>query len=178
VLLRRLPGRRQRAGLAVGVLGLVLLGLPSLDAGGSNATGVGLVLLACWSYGWAVNLNVPLTQKYGALPVFWRGQLVSAALLVPFGMYGWSGGRSSWDTSSALAMLALGALGTALAFVAMCELAARVGSTRASSLTYIEAIVALAVGVTIAGEPLVALEVAGCAVLLCGAWLVSRADEH
>jgi hypothetical protein len=32
--------------------------------------------------------------------------------------------------------------------------------------------------VTIAGEPLVALEVAGCAVLLCGEWLVLRADEH
>lgn len=176
VLLRHLPGRAQLAGLAVGAVGLVMLGWTSINAGGNNALGVALVVIACCSYGWAVNLNVPLTQKYGALPVFWRCQLISVAVLAPFGAFGLTGGRSQWNTQSAAAMVALGVFGTALAFVAMCELSARVGSTRASALTYLEAVIALAVGVAIASEPLIGLEVAGCGVLLAGAWLSSRAD--
>jgi drug/metabolite transporter (DMT)-like permease len=71
----------------------------------------------------------------------------------------------------------LGVFGTALAFVAMVGLSARVGATRASSLTYVEAIVALALGAIVRGEDIRPLEVAGCGVLLLGAWFISRGDR-
>ena len=71
----------------------------------------------------------------------------------------------------------LGTFGTALAFVAMVGLSARVGATRASSLTYFEAIVALMLGAIVRDEAIRALELAGCAVLLLGAWFISRDDR-
>ena len=61
-------------------------------------------------------------------------------------------GRGSWQANSGGgvdALLLLGMLGTALAFVAMSSLSARVGSTRSASLTYLEAIVALIMGVIV-----------------------------
>ncbi len=177
VLLRRLPGRSQLFGLAVGVLGVVLLGIPSVGRGSSSAIGVLLVIIACCSYGVATNLAVPLTQKYGSVPVFWRAQAVSVLLTAPFGLYGLTGGRSSWSLKSAAALLALGVLGTAVAFVMMTQLGSRVGSTRSASLTYVEAVFALIIGVLVANEPVVGLEVLGCIVLLVGAWLTSRADR-
>lgn len=177
MLLRRLPGPSQLVGLAIGALGIVLLGVPSLDKGSSSVLGVVLVLVACMSYGVATNLAVPLTQKYGSLPVFWRAQLVSVALTAPFGLYGLTGGRSEWNLKSALSLLVLGVLGTCVAFLMMTALGARVGSTRSASLTYAEAVFALIIGVVIAKETVVPFEVIGCVVLLVGAWLTSRADK-
>jgi drug/metabolite transporter (DMT)-like permease len=173
IALWRLPGRNQVLGLLVGAIGIVLLGLPALGDGGSSASGVLLVVVACLSYGVAVTINVPLAQKYGSVPLFLRAQWVAVILTAPYGVWG-AATDTSWDWSSAGAVLVLGAFGTALAFVAMVSLSARVGATRAASLTYLEAIVALALGVAVRGEPIRALEVIGCGVLLAGAWLISR----
>ena len=177
LLLRRLPGRAQLLGLAVGVIGVVLLGIPSLNEGGTKFGSALLVVLACASYGVAVTLAVPLTQKYGSMPVFWRAQLVSVVLTAPFGVYGLMGGRSHFDARPTMALIVLGVMGTAVAFICMTMLGARVGSTRSASLTYFEAVFALIVGAVILREPVIAIEVAGCAVLLLGAWLSSRAEH-
>jgi drug/metabolite transporter (DMT)-like permease len=174
--LRRLPGRSQLIGLGVGALGIVLLGLPAMSDGGSSALGVVLVVLACLSYGVAVTINVPLAQKYGSIPTFWRAQMVGLVLTLPYGAWGLTHG-SEWNAKSAGAVVVLGVFGTALAFVAMVGLSARVGATRASSLTYFEAIIALALGALVRGEQVVALELTGCGVLLLGAWFISRDDR-
>jgi drug/metabolite transporter (DMT)-like permease len=175
IALRRLPGRWQQLGLIVGALGIVLLGIPALGDGGSSAWGVVLVVVACASYGVAVTVNVPLAQKYGAAATFWRCQLVSMILTAPFA--GWGLRESTWNMKSALALLVLGVFGTALAFLAMIGLSARVGSTRSSALTYLEAIIALVLGILFRNEKLRLLELVGCVVLLVGAWLVSRSDS-
>lgn len=135
IALARLPGRNQFIGLSVGALGIVLLGLPALGDGGSSALGVGLILAACTCYGVAIVANVPLAQRYGAIPSFWWAQGVAVVLTAPFGLWG-SVQDSSWDLRAAGAVLALGAGGTAFAFVAMVALSSRVGATRAASLTY------------------------------------------
>jgi drug/metabolite transporter (DMT)-like permease len=175
IALRRLPGRWQQLGLIVGALGIVLLGIPALGDGGSSAVGVVLVVVACMSYGVAVTVNVPLAQKYGAVATFWRCQLVSMVLTAPFAA--WGLGESRWNVKAALALLVLGVFGTALAFLAMIGLSARVGSTRSSALTYLEAVIALGLGIAVRHEKLRLLELVGCVVLLLGAWMVSRADR-
>jgi drug/metabolite transporter (DMT)-like permease len=174
--LRRLPGRSQIVGLIVGALGIVLLGIPALGDGASSAMGVLLVVVACMSYGVAVTINVPLAQKYGSVATFWRSQLVACVFTVPFAL--WGLGESTWNMKSGAALAALGVFGTALAFLAMINLSTRVGSTRSSALTYLEAIIALGLGILIRNEELRLLEVFGCLVLLAGAWLVSRADTR
>ena len=174
VLLRRLPGPWQRAGLVVGVVGMIMIGARSLGEGGSSVLGVVLVIAAIACYGVAINLSVPLTQAYGSVPIFWRCQLVAVPLTLPLGLFGLT--KSHWSMKAFLSVAVLGVFGTAIAFVMMTTLAARVGSTRSSFLTYLEAVVALVLGVLVRHEPLHGLEVAGCAVILFGAWLAGRAD--
>jgi len=72
LLTRRLPGVRQRIGLATGFLGIVLLALPSLGGEVGSALGIGYVLIAVAAYGLANNLLVPLQQRYGAMAVTLR----------------------------------------------------------------------------------------------------------
>ena len=174
VLLRRLPGRAQRIGLGVGVVGIVLIGVPTVSEGKSSAFGVLLVIIAIASYGIATNLAVPLTQTYGSVPIFWRCQLLSLALTAPFGAWGLGDSTFAWRPVGAVILL--GVFGTASAFVMMTELGARVGSTRSSAVTYVEAIFALGIGVAVRHDKVVSLQLIGCAVLIAGAWLASRAD--
>jgi drug/metabolite transporter (DMT)-like permease len=176
LLLRRLPGNDQLWALALGLLGVVLVGSPTLGEGGSSALGVVLVLVAVASYGVAVNLAVPLTQAYGAVPVFWRCQLVAAALTAPLGVHGLVDSDFGWRPS--VFLVSLGVFGTAIAFVMMTTLTARVGATRGSTLTYVEAVAALALGVAVRGERVRPIEFVGCGVLLAGAWLAGRTDSR
>lgn len=175
VLLRRLPGISQRYALLGGILGLAMIGLPSINQGKSSAFGVLLVIIAIASYGIAVNLSVPLTQSYGAIPVFWRCQLIAVVLTAPLGIPGMF--KSDFGLRPSLFLISLGVFGTAVAFICMVTLAARVGATRGSILTYVEAVIALALGVVFRHEKVRAIELAGCAVILGAAWLAGRADN-
>ena len=173
-LLRRLPGRRQLAGLALGFLGIAAISWPELQGSRATTLGVGLVVLAIALYGLAANVAVPLQQRYGALPVLLRAQLAALVVVVPFGL--WSLPGSTWGWPSALAMLPLGVLGTGVAFVLMTTLVGRVGASRGSIAVYFIPVVAIVLGVGLLGEPLAPSAVAGTGLVLTGAWLGSRSE--
>ena len=176
VLLRRLPGRPQLAGLLVGFLGIAAISLPEVRHSRASALGVALVVLAVLFYGLAINLAVPLQQRYGALPVLLRAQLAALLVVVPFGI--WSVPRSHWEWSPALAMIPLGVLGTGVAFVLMTTLAGRVGPARGSVAIYFVPVVAIVLGVAILGERIAPSALTGTALVLAGAWLTSRAESR
>ena len=69
---RQWPSPMVAAGIAGGLAGGVLMAWPGLGTGGSGALGVTIIIAACVSYGFAVNLARPLQQRNGALPVVWR----------------------------------------------------------------------------------------------------------
>ena len=169
---RRLPGRRALAGLALGFLGIVAISLPTLQGTSATVGGLAMLLGAVVLYGIALNLAAPLQRRYGALPVLLRAELVGLAVVTPFGLAGVP--SSSFPLTTMLAMLALGALGTALAFVALTVLVGRVGPARASVTIYCTPLVAIVLGVVVLGEPLFALQVLGTVLVLGGAWLAGR----
>ncbi len=173
---RHLPAPIHVVGIGVGALGITLLGLRALRDGSSSALGVVLVLAACVCYAVAFVVAVPLVDRYGAAPVFWRALLASVPLTIPYAVVGLR--SSTWGASSIVANLLLGVGGTAIAFVLLLNLTAHVGPTRSSMVTYLEAGFAFAIGTVIAGEPVHLLEVVGCAVLLGGAWLASLASRR
>lgn len=174
VLLGRLPGKNQLWGLLVGCVGLVLIGLPALGSSGDSVLGIGLILVALVSYGISINITVPLTQKYGPLPVLWRAQFAALVMSAPGAALGLD--SSSFQLSSLLAVMALGVGGTALAYIAITTLAARVGSTRASVTVYISPPVASVLGVVFRDEVLAPLSVLGAAVVMLGAWMTARSE--
>lgn len=175
VIARRLPSRGIVAGLAVGLSGVVLMALPSLAEGRSSGIGVLLVFAAVLSYGFALPIARPLQQKYGALPVIWRAQLVALILTAPLGIIEIP--RAHWTPAPLLALLALGALGTGAAFVMMATAAGRLGSTRAAGAVFLTPGVALLLGVVVRSERVAWLSVVGCLVAVAGAWLLRRAQS-
>lgn len=172
-LARQWPSRGVGIGLAIGLAGGVLMALPGISAGGNEAHGVFLILSALVSYGVALNLARPLQQRNGALPVVWRALGVALLLTAPIGAPALL--HAEWSLRSALAILALGALGTALANVVMATAAGRLGATRASATIFLIPVVALALGVIVRGESVAALSLAGGALCLVGAWYLRRA---
>jgi drug/metabolite transporter (DMT)-like permease len=174
ILLRRIPGPAQLAGLAIGFGGIVAIAAPSAGHAAGTAVGIGMALFATVLYGLAANVAVPLQQKYGALPVVFRAQLVAVALVAPFGLAQVPASSFSWP--SLLAMMILGVFGTGLAFIAMSLLVGRAGATRGAVAIYFVPVVALLLGVTLRDETVPLVSVLGVALVLAGAWLTSRRE--
>jgi drug/metabolite transporter (DMT)-like permease len=174
ILLRRLPASRQLIGIAVGFLGVVGVLWPATRDADATALGASLVLLAVLCYGVAVNIAVPLQQRYGALPVLLRAQLVALVLLAPAALVSLPSSEFAW--SSALAVTALGFFGTGWAFVAMTTLVGRVGATRGSVAIYFLPVVAIALGVIFRDETIAAISLVGTGLVLAGAYLTSRRE--
>jgi drug/metabolite transporter (DMT)-like permease len=76
LLARRLPSRAVVVGLAVGLLGALLVAAPTLGAGQSSTVSVLLIVAALVSYGVAINLARPLcnsaTARYPSSGARWR----------------------------------------------------------------------------------------------------------
>lgn len=174
ILLKQLPGRLQTLGLFIGFAGIMAIALPSAGGGQMAAIGVVLVLLATVGYAFSSNIVAPLQQKYGSLPIMARVQWVAAVLVTPFGVYGL--GQSEFAWPSVFAMLAVGVLGTGLAFVMMGSLVGSVGPTRATVITYLIPVVALLLGVVVRDEVVAPLAVIGVGLVIVGALLASRAE--
>lgn len=175
LMLKRMPGRYQLAGLVVGFGGVIAIAWPALGGARVTTVGVLLVLLAVILYGLSINLAVPLQQRYGALPLLLRAQLFALAAMAPVAAVQLPG--SEWSWPSALATLPLGVFGTGLAFVAMTTLAGRAGATRGTVAIYFLPVVAIALGVVFRDETVAVLSLVGTALVIVGAWLTSR-KEH
>lgn len=173
-MLRRMPGRLQLTGLAVGFVGVVAIALPALGAGSSEAIGLGMVVVAVACYAVAVNIATPITQRYGALPVMARMLALGTLWTAPLGLWSLPGSSFAWG--SFLAVAALGMLGTGVAFVLMGRLVARVGSTRGTFAVYVTPVVALILGAVFLDESVHPLSVAGIGLVIAGAILASRKE--
>jgi len=174
LLLRRAPGRRQALGLAVGFAGVLLVTLSGATGVSGSPLGIGLLVLATVLYAVAFNLAIPLTQRYGSLPVLLRAQLVAIAVVLPFGLWGLP--SSEWDWQAAGAMVLLGVFGSGVAFVASTTLGARAGPTRGAVPIYFLPVVAMALGVAVRHEWVGPAAIAGVALVIAGAWLSSRQE--
>jgi drug/metabolite transporter (DMT)-like permease len=175
VLLGRPLLRVHLVGLLVGFAGVLAIFWPQLDGSRATTVGASLVVLAVLLYGLAVNLAVPLQQRYGALPVLVRAQLAALVLLAPFGL--WSLPRSRFELGPVLALLPLGVLGTGVAFMWMTILVGRVGGPRGSVAAYFIPVVAIALGFVVLDERVVPGALAGTVLVAAGAWLASRPER-
>jgi drug/metabolite transporter (DMT)-like permease len=169
LIARRFPERGILLGLIVGFGGAVIMALPAIG-GASSAFGVGLIVLALMSYGAAVNLARPLQQRNGAVPVVWRALGVALVLTAPLGLP--EVVKGEWSLRPALALLCLGAGGTAIATVLTATAAGRLGATKASATAFIIPVVALLLGVVVRGEHVTAVSLAGAGICLLGAAII------
>lgn len=167
-------GPRRLFGVLVGLVGILLIGIPEAQVAGTNAAGVGLVLIAVCSYGVAVNIAGPLQRAHGSLPVISRALTFAAVLCIPFGVI--DGAESSFSWGSLAACAAVGIGGTGIAYALAGSLTGRIGAVRMSVVTYVIPVVSIVLGVVFRDETVSAWAITGTVVVLTGAFLSSRVD--
>lgn len=172
VLMRQPTRGAQLLGIGVGFIGVVFVSLPSIGEGSSETFGVALVVLATVCYGFAVTLAGPLQHRYGSVNLMAKVLALATIWTAPYGL--WQIGDARWEVGPTTAVVVLGVVGTGIAFALMGTLVGKVGSTRASFITYLIPVVALVLGVAFRGDNVVALEVLGVAFVIGGALLASR----
>ena len=156
----------------VAVAGLALV-LEPWRAGGAP---LGAILGAISAVAYAGNVFVVrrLGQRIGAARAISYHALAAAALMAPFAIV--AGGD---PTVGGVAWLALGAIATgAIAGAAFVWGLARIGSAKAALLTYLEPLVAVAVGALVWHEPLARFAAVGGALVLASGVYVARAGSR
>lgn len=171
----RMPRGPQRAGMAVGFLGIALVSLGSAVGGGSAIVGVVMVLVATVCYGIATNLTGSLQQKYGSVVVMSKVLALGTLWTTPFGIWGLFRSGFGWDAAAATTVL--GVVGTGVAFALMATLVGRVGGPRASFITYLIPVVSLVLGAVFRDDEVSALALLGVALVVAGAVLASRREQ-
>ncbi|MGI8727400.1 MAG: DMT family transporter, partial [Solirubrobacterales bacterium] len=175
LLFERVPRGPQRVGLAVGFVGITLVSLGSAGEGGTATVGVAMVLAATVCYGIATNLTTSLQQKYGSVALMSKMLALATVWTAPFGIWGLA--RSAFGWAPLVATSVLGVVGTGVAFALMGTLVGRVGAPRATFITYLIPVVALALGAAFRGDTVSAWALVGVALVIAGAVLASR-REH
>lgn len=165
-------GLVQMFGIFTGIVGIVIVGFPTASLEGTSALGVGLVLVAVISYGFAANLAAPLQRRYGSPAVLIRVLAIAVMTTMPFGVYGVT--QSSFSVKSCIANLGVGLGGTGVAYLSAATLAGRVGAVRMSVVTYLVPVVAAGLGVAFLGEALNISQILGAVILISGAWMTTR----
>jgi drug/metabolite transporter (DMT)-like permease len=164
-------------GLALAVLGMLIVVGMEVRAGRSTPALV-IALLSTWGY--ALGAVLTRARISGRVPAVWAAalQLVwGAALLGPVAWALEGPPPATLPASVAGALLALGLLGTGVAFQIYFVLLHRVGATNASMVTYVVPIVGLASGALVRGERFGANVFVGATAMICGVWLAQRAPR-
>ena len=165
------PTRLRLLGLVVGLLGVVaLLGI---DVAGhpDELFGAGCILVATVGYAMApIIISRNLADQHPIAPVT-GGVVFATFALLPLAIIGAPHSVPSAGAIASVVVLGVGctALGLVLFFVLITE----AGPSRASVITYINPIVAVALGVTLLDERLGAGAVAGLLLILAGSWLAT-----
>ena len=160
----------QIIGIIIGAIGvMVVLGIWQ-GVGENQLTGVIALLIAVTCYGisfpYTVRNIIPLGLKPEAAATT---QLVMAAItLLPFYLFDGIS-QDNYRPASLFAMLALGILGSGVAYIWNFSIIAAAGSSIASSVTYLTPVVAIIVGWVFLGEALSWFEPVGALLVIIGA---------
>ena len=156
-------------GLGVGFAGVVAL--VGLDIAGNWDELLGAAAILVAALGYAIGPMIITNRLRDIDPrVTMAGALaIAAALLTPAALVAPPAEMPSADAMAAIVVL--GVVCTAAAFVVFGRLVVEVGPGRASVITYVAPLVAVALGVAALGERPGAGAIAGLVLILAGSWL-------
>jgi drug/metabolite transporter (DMT)-like permease len=162
----------QAAGLAAGLAGVALVvGVESIHSVGQFLGAIAMVAAAaCYALGGYV-----VKRRYGRLTAIQTSFVslsVAATLTLPLAIA--TAPSDTPGVRAVSALLVLGAVGTALAFVIFYKLIAEVGAGRASLVSYLAPGVALFYGAVFLDEAITVAAVAGLVLILGGVAVASR----
>lgn len=174
------PTRRRVAGLGIGFLGVLTVlgawqGFSGLDFGG---TAMALLASLCYPIGWIYVRRTLAGSGHSNLSLTGAQLLIATvelAVVTPL----FTSFPTHFPVVPLLAIVALGAVGTGVAFLIQYGLVSEVGPTTAQMVTYFVPVIATAAGVALLGESLSWSTPVGAVIVLAGAALTqSRPRER
>jgi drug/metabolite transporter (DMT)-like permease len=164
----RASGRRL-VGLLIGLGGVVVL--MGIDVAGKPDELLGAAAILVAAFGYAVGPMV-LKRKFAQLDpraAMGTSLAIAGVALTPFAALSPPQEMPDADVLAALAVLGIAC--TALAFVLLAALVSEIGPGRALVITYVNPVVAVALGVVVLGERVGPGAVAGLLLIIAGSWL-------
>jgi drug/metabolite transporter (DMT)-like permease len=165
------------SGIAIGFLGVLMIARPfGNDIAATNIEGVFYTVVGSFSVGasfvYAKKYVIPLNIPVSALITYQLGLSLLVLLLI-VDLQGIGNILNDPYVAAGL-FLGLGVLGTGLAFILYYYIIDQLGAVAASSVAYIPPVVAIVIGVFLAGEKIDPWEYLGAALILAGVVLVNR----
>ena len=163
------PTVTRLVGMLIGLAGVVAL--VGIDVGGDGDELLGALAILVVAFLYAVG---PMIVKRRLSDVDPLGPVaasvgIAALMVTPFAAVSLPDSVPSGDTFASIAVLGL--LCSALAFLLFFRLIAEVGPGRATVITYINPVVALALGVAVLDESVTTGVIVGLLLILAGSWL-------
>ncbi len=162
-------------GLAVGFIGLVLLvGIDSVT-GAVEPIWVGAVILAAIGYAIApaiISKKIPNVPSEGVISV--SMVLVAAVYVIPAFLNPLASPTAKPSADGWIALAVLGVVCSAIAFALFFELIREIGSMRASTITYMNTVIAIVLGVAFLSEPLTPGMMIGIPLVIVGSIFATR----
>jgi drug/metabolite transporter (DMT)-like permease len=165
------PDGMRLVGLLVGFGGVVALLGFDVAGSGRELAGAAAVLVA--TLGYAAGPLIVRHRLGGLDPIapVCASLGLAALVLSPLAAVGWPTSTPSGGAVASIAVL--GVVCSALAFLAFFALIAQIGPSRASVITYLNPVVAVALGVAFLSERPGPGALAGLALVLAGSWLAT-----
>jgi drug/metabolite transporter (DMT)-like permease len=169
------PARLEWVGLLLGFAGILLLNSDG-DLRTHPAGAAALLLAAAsWAFGsaWSLRLSFPPGMMAGATQMICGGAVV---LLVGFGIGERIVTVPTWHSLGAVLYLAV--VGSLVGFTAFIYLLKRVRPALATSYAYVNPVLAVALGVWLAGEKITGTGITAMVVIVVGVVLLAIGQRH
>ena len=162
-------------GLVLGFIGVIgLVGFESFT-GNSPLWAISSVLLAAIGYAYAVIMIRHKLPDLSSIAINAWAMIIAALFYAPFTFAQWpTDGMASVSANSIWAIVGLGVLCTAVAFIVFFEIMKEIGPARTSLVTYLNTAFAVLLGVLILNEPLTTGIAIGLPLVLIGSYFASR----
>jgi drug/metabolite transporter (DMT)-like permease len=165
------PTRTRMTGMLLGLTGVIAL--VGIDLSGQSAEVLGAAAVLLAAVGYAIGPMIIKRQlvSFDPFATMAAALWVAAVLLTPAGLA--TVPSSLPPADAVVSLIVLGLVCTAAAFVILMVLVSEVGAGRASIITYINPVIAVALGVIVLGESPGAGAIAGLLLILAGSWLAT-----
>lgn len=157
-------------GLGVGILGVGAL--VGLDVTGGTWLSIAAVGITVVGYALGPIIVARHLSTVPSLGVIAMALVINTAIYAPFAALTWP--SQPVPAMAWWAVIALGLVCTALAFILFFALIAEVGPARTTVITYINPAVAVVLGVVVLSEPITWGIALGFPLVLLGSWLATR----
>lgn len=168
------PRRVEWAGLAIGLIGVVILNLGG-ELRGSPIGAIALIVATIgWAFGsvWSKHQNMPQPMMSAAAQMFCGGLSLGVIALIRGEHI-----AAMPSTHAIFAMIYLIVFGSLLGFSAYVYLLANTRPALAASYAYVNPPVAVLIGVLIAGESVTSLDIVAMVIILIGVAAITLAKK-